>query len=395
MNSQWTTLKNLRQELQRRWDRGYFWKAWFEDTQKFPYRYPLKKPATKDWAIHFSQVQEWAQEFAASDSTLGFSIDWCEVQHRTLGLNRIPSHAVFADLRQLAHFVKRNEELERFAKNAQLLLDSLPALGPWLSAHPKQALEDSEEWSTCIRMALWMRENPRPEIYLRQIPMAGMHTKFVEAHQGLLQTWLEALGLCADTEANSFASRFGFLEKPTFWRIRILDPKHFMNGFSDLTLRSDELAKWTPNVSNWIVVENDITALALPQIPDCAVLFGRGYGFHSLATISWLHQVSLFYWGDIDTHGFAILSQFRAMFPHTRSLLMDRETLLEHREQWVSEPKASNANLTHLNAEEATLYAHLVSHEFAPQVRLEQERIAYAWIEKYLESINSSLFHYL
>lgn len=39
------------------------------------------------------------------------------------------------------------------------------------------------------------------------------------------------------------------------------------------------------------------------------------------------------YWGDLDTHGSAILDRLRAWLPQTRSFLMDRETLLDHRER--------------------------------------------------------------
>src|ERR1022692_4377837 len=36
------------------------------------------------------------------------------------------------------------------------------------------------------------------------------------------------------------------------------------------------------------------------------------------------------YWGDIDTYGFHILDRLRVLFPDVQSLLMDRDTLLEH-----------------------------------------------------------------
>ena len=41
-------------------------------------------------------------------------------------------------------------------------------------------------------------------------------------------------------------------------------------------------------------------------------------------------SLDLVYWGDLDTHGFAILNRLRECFPHARSMLMDRATLLAH-----------------------------------------------------------------
>lgn len=37
---------------------------------------------------------------------------------------------------------------------------------------------------------------------------------------------------------------------------------------------------------------------------------------------------------DIDTHGFRILDQLRAVHPHVASMLMDEETLLAHSNAW-------------------------------------------------------------
>ncbi len=39
------------------------------------------------------------------------------------------------------------------------------------------------------------------------------------------------------------------------------------------------------------------------------VLFGSGYGFEFLSNVLWLAKLNIYYWGDIDTHGFAILNQ--------------------------------------------------------------------------------------
>jgi hypothetical protein len=45
-----------------------------------------------------------------------------------------------------------------------------------------------------------------------------------------------------------------------------------------------------------------------------------------LARTDWLAEKQLFYWGDIDVHGFQILAQLRAHYPAVQSLLMDAAT---------------------------------------------------------------------
>ncbi|HSQ40755.1 MAG TPA: Wadjet anti-phage system protein JetD domain-containing protein [Fibrobacteraceae bacterium] len=393
MKTNWDSIQTLRETLQRRWDRGFFWKGWFPENSLFPYSLSIQGPATRDWAEQFVAIQAWVQTYTESQKNLGFALEWKEVNHRTLGSNRIPYHATFRDLAQLAAFVYRTTELKRFQANAQALQSLLPDLGPWLETHPREALMEEAPWRQCLRLLQWMRAHPQPQIYLRQIPLPGIDTKFIQGHQKLLSIWLTELGSTGGKnekaspfgKSSRFAQRFGFFAKPELVRIRFLDSRHTLQGFSDLTLRVDELARWTPPLQTWIVVENDITALSLPDLPNTAVLFGRGYGFEPLCVLSWLQQVRLFYWGDLDTHGFAILSQFRALFPQTQSLLMDRATLLEHQEQWVQEEKPTGARLEHLQPEESSLYADLVNNRLGEHVRLEQERIAFDWIQKTLQ----------
>ena len=73
--------------------------------------------------------------------------------------------------------------------------------------------------------------------------------------------------------------------------------------------------------------------------------------WEALARAVWLHRCQLHYWGDIDTHGFAILDQLRSYFPHVASFLMDRETLLTHRLHWGEEPEPAR-RLPRLTAQE-------------------------------------------
>ena len=103
-----------------------------------------------------------------------------------------------------------------------------------------------------------------------------------------------------------------------------------------------------------------------------------------MAPLHWLHDRELIYWGDIDSHGFAILDRIRQLFPHTRSILIDRETLLSHREYWGREPTPVRAELTHLLPAEAELHADLLADRYAPVLRLEQERIRFGAVERAL-----------
>jgi hypothetical protein len=81
-------------------------------------------------------------------------------------------------------------------------------------------------------------------------------------------------------------------------------------------------------------------------------MWGGGYAVNRLAPLTWLADRDLLYWGDIDTHGFAIVNRLRAAFPAARSVLMDRATLMRHRSQWIRETTITGAGLPLLTADE-------------------------------------------
>jgi hypothetical protein len=130
-----------------------------------------------------------------------------------------------------------------------------------------------------------------------------------------------------------------------------------------------------------------VTYLAFPLAGDAIALFGDGYAVNVLASLDWLGSLDLTYWGDLDTHGFAILNRLRSRFPQARSMLMDRGTLLAHRSQWVTEATPTKAALGLLEPEEQGLYQDLVDGMFGQAVRLEQERVSFGSLERALSTI--------
>ena len=95
----------------------------------------------------------------------------------------------------------------------------------------------------------------------------------------------------------------------------------------------------------------------------------------------------MYYWGDIDTHGFAILDQLRARLPHARSLLMDAATLMAHKSHWGDEPQPESRDLPRLNAAELGVYNTLRDNRLRPRLRLEQERIGFGWVRAALAGL--------
>jgi hypothetical protein len=221
-------------------------------------------------------------------------------------------------------------------------------------------------------------------------------TKFIEQHRGvlasLLDLQLDPARVDLDVPRPDFTGRYRFRRKPQYVRFRrpAAAPGPGWGDssgdltFTEISLRADELTAAPPGITAAYVVENEITYLAFPTVDGAIVIFGGGYAVSALESLGWLADIGLNYWGDIDTHGFAILNRLRRRFPHARSMLMDRATLLAHSGQWVTEPNPTDAGLDLLDPAEDALYRDLVSHALGQSVRLEQERVRFAALEEAL-----------
>ena len=100
-----------------------------------------------------------------------------------------------------------------------------------------------------------------------------------------------------------------------------------------------------------------------------------------------MKNCSLYYWGDIDTHGFGILEQLRGYFDHVVSFLMDRLTLDAHAGFWGNEDKPLRVDLQRLTPAEKSLYDDLRDNRIRAGLRLEQEHIGFHWLVRGLEQI--------
>jgi hypothetical protein len=119
-------------------------------------------------------------------------------------------------------------------------------------------------------------------------------------------------------------------------------------------------------------------------MPGVVAFVGLGKAVTVLGALPWIKGVPAVYWGDIDTHGFAILDRLRKRVPAVTSILMDRTTLIDHLDHVVVEERPTNALLDTLTDLEATLYQDLIEDRFGHQVRLEQERVRFAALHRAL-----------
>lgn len=379
----WSTPDCIHNRVLREWSNGRILTAMMGGVAVFPLRIPLKKPGSDDLTQQFDAVRLWIAALGAMDKKC--ALEWREFTHWQLGRNRIPVAAIIGSEQEGLALIGKQRDASIFRELAANISHAFPALVPWLQRHPLKVLDQAENWPRILAVLDWVVRHPGANVYLRQIDAPGVDSKFIEQHRGLLGDLLDRVlppeAIHAQhSGARNFESRYGFKSKPAQVRLRFLDRKLSVHGLSDLAVTSDEFARLELPVKRVFITENEINFLAFPDVADGLILFGAGYGFDHLARADWLQQNEIFYWGDIDTHGFAILDQLRSSFPSAKSLMMDRATLLEHRIFWGNENVPTSRQLDRLQSEEAELYDDLRFDRIAPALRLEQERIGFAWI---------------
>ena len=71
--------------------------------------------------------------------------------------------------------------------------DRLPAAVPWTVANPLAALRNEAVWDRALETVRWISGHEPDRLYLRQMDVEGVDTKFVERHHRLLDQLLTAV----------------------------------------------------------------------------------------------------------------------------------------------------------------------------------------------------------
>ena len=353
----WTTPEDLKSQVQKLWEKGSLLSAMSEESGLFPLKLKLKAPNSRELSEKFPDVRDWINKITLD--TKHFHIQWRSINHRILGQNEIPAEFRINTLEDALDLIGKHKQAKQFTELLEQTTIQQPGLIPWLFKKPLRALNLAEDWLLLLKVVTWMSQHPRPLIYLRQINIPGVHTKLIERNRGVLTELLDIVmpqGTIDTTTKGigGFCRRYGFLDKPLRVRFRTLDPKLKLlpsGSDQDITVSATSFAGLDLPVSKIFITENEINFLSFPNVADSIVIFGAGYGFENLAAASWLKKNKIYYWGDIDTHGFAILNQLRAIFPHTISFLMDQNILLKHRSLWGIEAQPETGNLDRLSTE--------------------------------------------
>jgi hypothetical protein len=316
----------------------------------------------------------------------GYKVIFVQRNDRKIGKQSFPDRILFETLEDYLKFLDMEEEYDQFLQTTQNIIKEFPQLIPLIESKPKIIIENFGKWDDIIKVCRYFIENPQPNIYAREIPL-DISTKFIENNESILSILLDILiEEHVNKEEKVFNKRYNLKSDEALVRIRILDSEIAQNLFSgvdDLSIPQSKFAQLDIPCKRVFVLENKtniLNFLTLPSLKDSVAIFGKGFGVGTLKDARWLSNKQIIYWGDIDPHGFQILSQMRSYFPHTLSCMMDFETFMEFEKLAVTGAYTNVSELNHLTHEEHLLFEHLSSLE--KNNRLEQEKIPHGYALK-------------
>lgn len=360
-------------------------------TTTWPWVVPLGRPTERDVLTDARSVLAWRDAWVDAKVLGDFEVETDVIAWRAIGTQTVPVRVLFVNTKAIAKVAGLLPLWTQVVTRAKRFV----ALWPGIEEAMVREWAMLADWSDDAVLALervltWFVDHPKSGLYLRQLPIEGVDTKwFTEPRKKVVQRLLvaireakESVPLMAESSEaldpdTTFETVCGLKPLPKLIRGRLLDEvdQKVFYGLSDLSLPLDEWAQLPLYPEIVFISENLQTGLAFEAHPKSVVFFGLGAGVTQLAAIPWVRTARIIYWGDIDTYGLEILAHLRSVLPQTESVMMNRQTLEAFRGLAVAENRqASGAHVEHLRENEREVFDALKVGDLA-RLRLEQERI--------------------
>jgi hypothetical protein len=359
-------------EIQRRLDR-----TWHEsiagDESNWPHAFPLGTPVGEELQRTFAAVQQevfaWRDWSAARSASLRFAT------RRVAGTDQtLPTHLHVPDVQTAAKLCghDRTARIARGQVRFARVRDEFPHAATGKLIRQLDAYTDVD-FDLLLTAAHWFSEHTATGLTPRQVPIEGLHSKWLNARrqQVLTLAGLETLGLIED--------------RPHPVSFVYLDPAHIAAGrrrFDSVVPGDMMTPHYLPRVV--LISENKDTAVWFPPVPDGVAVQGDGLaGAAKISQVEWMRGAErLVYWGDIDAHGFEILNCYRERGLAVETILMDARTLTRYARFAASTDahgqrlqRAAQKSLPHLTAAEREAYLMVTAPDGDHPHRLEQERL--------------------
>ncbi len=355
-----------------------------------PYvRMVLKLPEglTENWQDIIAWTDFWTKPPKDADDHPLWQVEEKGKRTENFGRRLLPWRISFASPDDVFAYLGLNAKKKEFLSILREIEAKLPAARAWFIKYFVR-IHEEEFYPKCMAIGEFMERQERTEGYLREMAIPGVDTKFLENHSFLVRTLWNALfpeNPAENTESLMQKLFVSSVPHPSIG-VRSLDSRLTFTGVSKLFLSQDEIGAFRPPHHRIFITENKVNGFTFPEAEDSLILFGMGYGVLELAKeAAWLAEKEIYYWGDLDSDGFQILSGLRTVLPaaQVHSFLMDRDTLLAFVDKEIKDTGRRNHIPENLTVSEKMAWQLASENGW----RLEQERIPRSEVEWAVEEI--------
>jgi hypothetical protein len=355
----------------------------------FPHAFPLGRPTAAalkaDYADIHARTLAW-QDWARSR---GVELVYESRVAKGGSTQALPTHAMVESIDHAAELVA-GEWPERLARGCERLTVMRERYPQVVDVDRVLRLVDPYsvvDFDLLVTVADWFLADPSRAalgITPRQVPIPGVHAKWLQGHRAGVQalTGLDDLGLLPT--------------HPPRIHFTYLDPDHRAAGarvHDSATVGDMFEPAYVPEVV--VISENKDTAIHFPQIPGAISVEGVGKGGKTPAAFPWIRNAPVVvYWGDIDRDGYEILNGYRVDFDRDiDSILMDLATYEAYEEFGTgldqhgrSLQSGDPRPVGRLHDDERAVYLRVLDAEHTGHRRIEQERIP---LDRALEAVDA------
>ena len=344
------------------------------DPAKWPHDFPLGTVSRADLEKSFDHYRVASLTWQQWAATHGVAL--LDASRFVYGTSqRVPTHVAVPDVDTAARLAGPDwaDRLDRGRRRLAALR------GASFSGDLPKTVRDVDTYSDTdfdllCTAAAWFREHADTARGLtpRQVPIAGLHAKWLNTRHGLIAA-------LAELDQLDLLPRH-----PARIHFTYLDPCYRADGgrWHDSTTVGDLM---TPAYHPAVVVisENKDTAIHFPPLASGIAVEGAGFGGGTAAAIGWVRTCpTLLYWGDLDAAGLEILNGYREVGLAVTSILMDLNTFDRFQRFGTATDARGNPltcpphrDLPYLTGPERALYERLTSPAWDGYRRVEQERI--------------------
>lgn len=381
------------------------WRDWVRGHGEWPLKISLNPPKGTELAANLIEVQNWSGlwQVAEQSGTLPGHVVRVDRRVKGSGLYPLPKKLVIPNINSALTTAPVTARRYAQATTRHQQAIATPAV-QWnslsdISTDAMARIEklDDHHWAVALDVAEHLTSQPVTGMMIREIAIAGVHSKWIERNATLLLDLISPAGtvLPDGTPVAKLQHVLGLRAKDTRVNVALRCPRlrSAAAGIERFSATIGTLSSSRLDPQIVLIIENDQPGYTLTiDIPGLAVLHGLGDSATNLITLRWLQAADrVLYWGDIDRAGLQVVASLRRVGIPAQALLMDCATLDTHSDRAHKALKVQTADSTvpeGLTADETLLYERLNAHyeRTGDEWQLEQEHLPPQTVESALSA---------